>query len=475
MNSILRGREKRVIKRKQFIEKNLEANSFICLTINMPGLDKRNEFSKKLFYDAKKTIQQLLEQKDIAVIDDLKFTNEAGDVFLLAAAVNPEKLKKIVLKIEEEHISGRLFDIDIYNKNDISVSRSDINYPPRKCFICNQNAKVCIRTAKHCSQEIKKHLEKEKNKFDNYLEKKINKAALVIEEIAYKSVLKELFTTPKPGLVDLDDQGSHDDMNIDTFLKSSKAIKPFFSKFFKIGANYFLQADKFDRLRKIGKKAEIEMFKATAGINTQKGIIFSFALITAAVGEIFSRGIDFKRENIAIEISKVVKNWTTGLVEAELAAKVEQRINGENHFVSKSKLTHGQLIYLKYGISGARGEAETGFENIIKYALPELKKYIEAGYYQNLCSIQALISLISEVDDSNILFRSDIQTLRYIQNKFKQLKDNGGILKQSGKKEYKKLCNFIKEKSVSPGGSADLLAATHLFFNIEKNLDRIII
>lgn len=455
--------------------KNSKARAFLCLTINMPGRDKRNEFSRRLFYVAKKAITKELLTKEVQIIDKLEFANGAGDVFLLASDLNPKNLKKIVLNIEKENPQGRFFDIDIYNSSNQALSRKDLGYPPRKCFICGQNAKICMRTKKHSLKEIEEFLDKEKQKFYRNLEKKTDQTAVVIEEIAYKALLKELFTTPKPGLVDLDDQGSHADMNVDTFLKSSKAIKPFFSSFFKIGADKFLKENKFNLLRKEGKKAEKRMFKATAGVNTQKGIIFSFALIIAAFGELFSRAELLDTAKISQQIALVVQEWVSGIVEKELAAKLTQTINGENYFQSETDLTHGQLIYLKYGISGARGEAENGYENVIKNSLPELKENLERGCTENLASIQALISLISEVDDSNILFRSDIHTLKYVQNKFKRLKEKGGILNKKSEKEYQKLCEFMKEKAISPGGSADLLAATHLFYGIEKNLDKFII
>ena len=40
-------------------------------------------------------------------------------------------------------------------------------------------------------------------------------------------MLKEVGTTPKPGLVDLHDTGAHKDMDYDTFVKSTYAIKPY--------------------------------------------------------------------------------------------------------------------------------------------------------------------------------------------------------------------------------------------------------
>lgn len=475
MESILRGREKRVKIRKEFIKKNKRAVSFLCLSINMPGLDKRNDFAQRLFYDAQKTIYQQLAREKIELLDQLTLTNKAGSVLLLAVELKPKNLKEIMLKIEADHILGRFFDLDVYNQSNISLSRTDFNYPPRKCFICNDHAKACMRTAKHSQQELENFIAAEKEKFYNYLDKKISKAAVIVEEIAYRAVLEEIFTTPKPGLVDLVDQGSHLDMDFDTFLKSSAAIKPFFSEFFKCGAAKFLQANKFETLKMIGQKAETAMFKATKGVNTQKGIIFSFALIIAAFGEIFSRGFDFSSSRMVFEISKTVKSWTSGLVENELTNKVKKIVNGEDQFQAEREMTHGQLIYLKYGITGARGEAENGFESVLEQALPELKNHLKAGYHPNLASIQALISLISEVDDSNLLFRSDLKTLRKIQKRFTKLREYNGVLSKKGQKEYQTLCSYLKEKSLSPGGSADLLAVAHLFLNLEKNSEKIII
>ena len=48
-----------------------------------------------------------------------------------------------------------------------------------------------------------------------------------IEFCIHNALLKEVGTTPKPGLVDLHDTGAHKDMDYDTFVKSTYAIKPY--------------------------------------------------------------------------------------------------------------------------------------------------------------------------------------------------------------------------------------------------------
>jgi len=473
LNLILKGREERVKKRINFMKVN-KANSYLCLTINMPGYNKTNNFSKKVFGDAQKVIKKELNQKNVNIIANKTFRNKAGSVFLLATNLITNELKKIAIDIEENYIAGRLLDIDIYNNENIAIDRDELGYPPRKCFICGQNAKICMVKNSHTNKELESYLDDLRSKFETYLNKKIKKTAKLVEVLAYESIIREVLTSPKPGLVDLMDSGSHDDMNLDTFLRSSNAIKPFFSKFFIKGAKNFDKKNKFELLRSLGTKTEEKMFAATNGVNTQKGIIFSFALVIAALGELFIKYDCTNFDNISVAISKIIKKWTFGLVESELRIKVEKTINDNKKFTSVKKLTHGQICYLSYGITGARGEAESGFENVLNYGLPVLKRYKRQEYSNNFASIQTLISLISEVDDTNIIYRSDIDTLKYIKNQFKELKKQNGILTFEGNKKYEKLNKFMKSNSISPGGSADLLATTHLFYKIEKNLEQII-
>ena len=99
----------------------------------------------------------------------------------------------------------------------------------------------------------------------------------MITELVYKALIKEVELTPKPGLVDKNNNGSHQDMSIETFYKSAQAIKPFISQFMECRSS-------FNALRKVGLECEKAMFKATGGINTHKGMIFSLAIICGAIG-----------------------------------------------------------------------------------------------------------------------------------------------------------------------------------------------
>ena len=51
-----------------------------------------------------------------------------------------------------------------------------------------------------------------------------------IEQCIKSTILGEVYTTPKPGLVDRHDNGAHHDMNVYTFERSADAITPYLAK-----------------------------------------------------------------------------------------------------------------------------------------------------------------------------------------------------------------------------------------------------
>jgi triphosphoribosyl-dephospho-CoA synthase len=184
-----------------------------------------------------------------------------------------------------------------------------------------------------------------------------------IGQYAIMSLLYEVSATPKPGLVDRYNQGAHKDMDFFTFMSSSASLIYFFSDCAELGLEYAGKSPKelFQTLRGTGRKAEIAMLEATGGANTHKGLIFSLGTICAAascsIEENGERGIDI--DAICTKVSLMTK----GLCFKELASIKETE-----------GLTHGEKLYLKYGVKGIRGEVEGGFPTVRNQALPIYKK-----------------------------------------------------------------------------------------------------
>lgn len=96
--------------------------------------------------------------------------------------------------------------------------------------------------------------------------------------LAVASLHAELALAPKPGLVTPFDSGSHHDMDAGTFLRSLFALRHYFTAVAYLGAT---GAD-FDALRRCGIAAEIAMLRATAGVNTHRGAVFSLGLLVVS-------------------------------------------------------------------------------------------------------------------------------------------------------------------------------------------------
>ncbi|NLN15284.1 MAG: triphosphoribosyl-dephospho-CoA synthase CitG [Tissierellia bacterium] len=283
-----------------------------------------------------------------------------------------------------------------------------------------------------------------------------NEYCRLVANIAIRSVLFEVSVSPKPGLVDRFNPGAHKDMDIFTFLKSSSVLYPYFYNCTMAGIEF----DEEDytqlllNIRPIGIRAEEDMFKATAGINTHKGIIFSMGIIAAAVGslhrELNRQHFDFE------EISERVKLITAGITkELDLAYK-------------KEDLTYGERLYLKYGTKGIRGEVESGFTTVLNYSLPILVGLIQENkYHINDILGQVLINLMANTEDSNVLGRHDMEALKYVQERSKEALKLGGYFTEEGRKYIEALDEDFIEKHISPGGSADLLAVSLMFYMLK--------
>lgn len=274
-----------------------------------------------------------------------------------------------------------------------------------------------------------------------------------IGQYAVMSLLYEVSATPKPGLVDRFNQGAHKDMDFFSFVASSAALSSYFIKCALQGADF--QGDNprhlFNSLRPLGLKAEKAMFKATGGVNTHKGLIFSLGIICAASAYCLMER-DGQSTDVE-EICAMVSRMTQGLCSQELAAMEKTDL-----------LTHGEMLYKKYGFKGIRGEVESGFSTVRKYSLPVLRKLKSMKTYSlNDILVQTLLHLMAVNEDTNIAARKDKETLDYVRRYATEVLDAGGMFTLAGMNMVEEMDReFIKE-NISPGGSADLLAVTIMF------------
>ncbi|PAB60070.1 citrate lyase holo-[acyl-carrier protein] synthase [Anaeromicrobium sediminis] len=152
MNSIdriLSDREKRFEDLMDLI--HYHKKTLICGRINYPGSDKNNYYALKAF----KYLEKLLDNTFTKKIS-YKGTRQGydGPSFILILDEEDHIIKEKAMELEHEHVLGRVFDIDVYTKEGMPLSRLDKNASPRSCVVCGDLVYNCMIMKKHDLHEV---------------------------------------------------------------------------------------------------------------------------------------------------------------------------------------------------------------------------------------------------------------------------------------------------------------------------------
>lgn len=447
-------------ERQKNLLKEKDARCLISFSLNIAGEVKSFPLALLAFDEGLSEIRKALGTARLLAFEESRKKTGPEAFFLLDA--DPQDIKKAVVSIEESHPLGRLYDIDVLGSDGLSLSRSALGLPVRTCLICGKNAKACARGRVHSVELVLWRTVQLLNDFFK------NKAADTAAACAVRALLYEVSATPKPGLVDRDNSGSHKDMDFFTFLDSSAALIPCFRDFFSLGWDHGSEPDEqlFSRLRFAGTEAEAAMFQATGGVNTHKGLIFSSAILCGALGKISAAHVQVGDNGPlpAEEILAVCRR----LGECSLADFAGGAAGGTaGHGPLAAGLqTAGELCHSRYGIAGARGEAAAGFPSVMTCGLPALKHWLSVGFSLNDAAVLSLLSLLSQVDDTNMIHRGGREEA------LRRKQEAGELLSEVTPENFKEKLTALDisyiSGNLSPGGCADLLAVSLMFYFLEN-------
>lgn len=273
---------------------------------------------------------------------------------------------------------------------------------------------------------------------------------------AHRALLYEVSVTPKPGLVDPADVGPHPDMDVFTFIDSATALEDYWATCYQLG-HTFVGAhlpDLFHEIRPAGVAAEKAMFRATQGINTHKGAVFSLGVIVAAVGA-QARHAAY---NTGATLN-LVKAMLAGLTAHDFAGIADKPAD---------QLTAGERQYLKYGTTGIRGQAEAGFPVVATLSLPALRR---SRGSRTTRLLDTLLTIVAHTADSNLIKRAGtLDIVPWAQQTAQEILDAGGSQTPTGRQLLVAMNTTFKAKNLSLGGSADLLILTIYLGLMEKSL-----
>lgn len=443
LTEMLDARERRTQRQQKLLAEY--QMTIISFTMNIAGPVKNSRLIRNGFELGKRELKRQLDFQNVPFIYGEEIHEPTGNEAFFLVDADPLFIKRITCSIEDNSEIGRLFDMDVLRPSGEKTDRTELGLSPRRCLICSAPAKECARSRAHTIEQLQART-------TEILSKAIeDDDSCQAARLASRALLYEVCTTPKPGLVDRMDNGSHKDMDIFTFMDSASSLWPYFETCTRIGRQTcdLPAPSTFQKLRSHGKKAEMDMFSATKGINTHKGAIFTIGILCAALGRL-SR----QQWTDSDAVLKECAAMTKGLTASDFAGLTE-----------KTAVTAGQKLYLQYKITGIRGQMEEGLPAVREVGLPHLKAGLKKGLTINDAGCGALLALMAAATDTNIIARSSLSTQQEIAVRLKEL------LNENPFPDSQFLCRLnkeFKEKNISPGGSADLLAVCYLLYFLEQ-------
>lgn len=434
LEAILENKQRRVQKQKELLAHALDDTFLVSLSINIPGAIKLSHEALVIYEIAHAKIVELLSLKGFTCNEIYQQIAPTGAETLFTCKGDAKVFKALTCRLENEHLLGRLMDIDVLDNTGTLLSRSLFQMPKRGCLICDEEAFMCARSQKHSYEALHQRIKEMVH---------VHAFEASIALWCEQAMTKEVELTPKPGLVDKDNSGAHSDMDIYTFYASIKAIKPYIFS--------FLEAKplSFERLRVIGVECETAMMNATKGVNTHKGMIFCLALVCGAMARLRMEQKSFTCQAIQSEIQALAY----GLVEKDLMHARPQ--------------SAGARFFYETGSLGIRGHAQSGFSIIWEGSLPffEEKRTL---FGEDKALKMTLLWLMERVDDSTLWSRGGSEGLAYVKEQAREMALHVKNNPQSVDACLKRFDEDLIKRRLSPGGSADLLALTWLFAHLSK-------
>lgn len=272
----------------------------------------------------------------------------------------------------------------------------------------------------------------------------------IIAHLATQALQAELDTTPKPGLVDKDNNGAHRDMDYALMQRSIDTLHPYFVKLALLGCADALPTH--TSIRDIGIEAERAMLSATNGVNTHKGALFSMGLAVVAAAH--------EERKTAANEEQILKERNGG---EDVLVSLQTTIKALAASFPDTNGTHGSKAKLlskgTTAIKGALDNAREGYEMLFAEWLPF---YIERRKERDAHTLhKTLLRIMCDLDDTNVIYRTDLATAEEVKQEARALLDN------FSKAALKDMDKRYTARYISPGGAADMLSLTIFIGSIQ--------
>ena len=445
LQEVLDARERRAEAQRQLLKQY--ARPLISFTMNIPGPVKDSPMISRAFDEGLRMLDDALGEAGIACVSRQITHADTGNEFLCAVKASATAVKEICTRIEDGSPMGRLFDMDVIGLDGQKLARKE----ERRCLVCGALGRGCASRRLHSLEELNAAVTR------LLREGLLAADADSVDAMVTHALLEEVATTPKPGLVDRNNDGAHRDMTFLSFQMSASALRGYWKDCFLIGAKTaeLPAREAFAEMRARGMEAERKMLAATRGVNTHKGAIFTLGTICGALGRLWQPEAPCTDPE---RLSKACAVLCADAVEADYSV------------LEKSRAAHtaGERLYLQYGMRGIRGEVAAGLPAVLETGLPVLEACLAEGMSRNDAGVIALLYLIARGEDTNMIKRGGYALAREMNSYLRdELRSNPRPTMES----VQQLDELFIRRNLSPGGCADLLAVS-FFLHDWKNLNQ---
>lgn len=238
----------------------------------------------------------------------------------------------------------------------------------------------------------------------------------ILGRAAATALRMELDLTPKPGLVDRDNNGAHTDMDHALMCRSIESLTPVFTLLAALAGGATMPSASL--VKAVGMQGESRMMEATGGVNTHRGALFSIGLAVTATARLIAKGQRISTDAIMEIVAGLAEDFP------------------------RAEGTHGADVARRYRVPGALDAARAG------YPEASAATAVDNPY-------RMLLTLMESVEDSNIYHRCGQETAAEVKALAKETLSLPDSMLPQALKEMD--ADFTKRR-ISPGGAADMLA-----------------
>lgn len=159
LQDVLNFRDQKAQIQRQLLDSDHDG-LVLSFGLNIPGEEKTSPVFWEVFQEGRSCIERFLETDDVVIKKKVQLEEAGGYAVIYLLSADPYLIKQSAVRLEEEHLLGRLFDVDIVLQDGSMITRSEVGAKPRACLICGQDAKACARSRKHEVSELKKIIER---------------------------------------------------------------------------------------------------------------------------------------------------------------------------------------------------------------------------------------------------------------------------------------------------------------------------